>query len=123
MLGRHGSTDYRPLVFGLILGMTPSLSCQTNDSANSLTVNRSVPPINPSAISSDYQTQPIRKVDFANFTYDWYPKGLHSANKSSSVTLQNDKFEFEPKEGETRSPLLLTLENISYYDFNGRCQR
>jgi hypothetical protein len=64
-------------------------------------------------------TGSIREVDFANFTYDWFPQKLKSAKLYRQITLQNGSFSNEDTVPEDMRPVFMELGHVLYSDFNG----
>lgn len=71
--------------------------------------------ISPSPPMNTPQTDSIRSVDFANFTYDWYPKWELMLSKATHFTLRDGKLEVEAQKN-SNEPVLFELLNVQYGD-------
>lgn len=81
-----------------------------------------------SAVEKSSQTQEpaavvpqkgIRQIDFANFNYDWYSKGLKPPRNRRRVTLHSGGFEVEPDDKSNITGLLVKLGSVTYSDLTG----
>jgi hypothetical protein len=61
----------------------------------------------------------IRKVDFKNFKYSWYPSYLKPAQGKREISLRDGKFEIERDEQHGIDNLILELQDVSYVDLAG----
>ena len=60
----------------------------------------------------------IRQIDFANFTYPWYPSFLQPPQGRRKVTLRNGRFEIDQTERKI-TPVALSLGQVRYADLTG----
>jgi len=64
--------------------------------------------------------EPIRKLDFPNFTYPvCIGTDSGTLSKAKSITLQNGKFEINGDPRANEEPMLISLANVSYHDLTG----
>lgn len=66
---------------------------------------------NPSAVS------PIRKIDFKNFTYPWYPTDYTPPHGERKITLRDGDMKVDAAKNTDR--LWASLANVSYADLTG----
>lgn len=71
----------------------------------------------PASPSLNSPSSPIRKVDFKNFTYPWYPTGYVPPNGRRQIRLQSGEMKVEAAKNTDR--LWASLANVSYADLTG----
>jgi hypothetical protein len=72
-----------------------------------------------SSINNPSNSDPIRQIDFKNFTYPWYPSFLKSPRPTRQVALHDGKFEVIEDQRADIKNLMLELEDVSYSDLTG----
>ncbi len=101
-------------------------SCSTSGAGrnNSLivpTASQSPSPDNikspPQATATPSPLSPIRKFDFKNFTYPWYPTGYTPPRGERKITLRNGEMKVDSVKNTDR--LWASLANVSYADLTG----
>ena len=76
--------------------------------------NRSVVPQ-----TKNETTQPIRSIDFRNFTYPWYPSDTRPPYKNRTITLKDGEFQIDATLARKIENLWITFGNASYSDLTG----
>jgi hypothetical protein len=71
----------------------------------------------PATPSLNSPSSPIRKVDFKNFTYPWYPTGYVPPNGRRRIRLQSGEMKVEAVKNTDR--VWASLANVSYADLTG----
>jgi hypothetical protein len=109
----------------IVLALT-IVSCDTRSSGAGGS-NPAVPPATPSqestvegplpAIANPSRETPIRKVDFKNFTYPWYPTDYTPPRGERKITLRDGEMKVEAAKNTDR--LWSSLANVSYADLTG----
>lgn len=79
----------------------------------SISIVKNPPPVtaNPSAVS------PIRKIDFKNFTYPWYPTDYTPPHGKRKITLRDGEMKVDAAKNTDR--LWASLANVSYAELTG----
>src|SRR6266478_2705460 len=109
--------------------LLPNVSCGARSTPDSSRNGSHVSSSNPTPGTSASQASPsptdnegqssIRKVDFKNFIYPWYPSYLKPPHGTRQIALHDGKFEVERDEKRLLDNLALELEDVSYADLSG----
>jgi hypothetical protein len=103
-----------------------TLSCDRQSNGAGRVSSVSAPTVTPSAapipapvetINEQSPESGIRKIDFKNFTYPWYPSGYAPPGGERRITLHNGEMKVEAAKNTDR--LWASLANVSYADLTG----
>lgn len=71
----------------------------------------------PQAVAQPSPSSPIRRIDFKNFTYPWYPTDYTPAHGERKITLRDGEMKVDAVKNTDR--LWASLANVSYADLTG----
>ncbi len=111
----------------VVLALT-TVSCDTRSSGAGRNNSASVPTASPSpsmsivknptqVIANPSPASPIRKIDFKNFTYPWYPTDYTPPHGERKITLRDGEMKVDAAKNTDR--LWASLANVSYADLTG----
>lgn len=111
----------------VVLALT-TVSCDTRSSGAGRNNSPSVPTPSPSpsmsmvknptqVIANPSSASPIRKIDFKNFTYPWYPTDYTPPHGERKITLRDGEMKVDAAKNTDR--LWASLANVSYADLTG----
>jgi hypothetical protein len=94
-------------------GRNNTANVPTASPSPSMSIVKNAPPVatNPSPAS------PIRKIDFKNFTYPWYPTDSTPPHGERKITLRDGEMKVDAANNTDR--LWASLANVSYADLTG----
>ena len=125
------STDNRlrrGLCIGQLMLALASMCCHPREAGaglNNAAVVPSVSPVSsisaeppkPQPLASASPETPIRKIDFKNFTYPWYPSDYRPPHGERKISLRNGEMKVEAARSTDR--VWASLTNVSYASLTG----